>query len=304
VTLIAWLAPPAAAAAGVGAAADSAAGRAATSSAICRSSSHGALAARLSRAIQAARHGRVSTVAVAVDDPGLGLVCRLNSSWHFDSASVVKVTILGALLRKAQDQRRFLTRTEAALAWAMITRSDNGAASALWDELGHRYLQHFLNLAGMTHTFLGPDGLWGLTQITASDEALLLRLLLAENRVLDTSSRGYALSLMAHVVAVQRWGVPAGAPASLTAHVKNGWLPLATHGWRIHSIGGFTGHGGGYSIVVLTQDNPTMAYGIDTIEAIAEVINRDLNPRATARVPASGVSPSWETPDEHIPAQS
>jgi len=36
------------------------------------------------------------------------------------------------------------------------------------------------------------------------------------------------------------------------------------------------GHGGSYSIVVLTQDNPTMAYGITTIEKIAEAINRDL----------------------------
>ena len=116
--------------------------------------------------------------------------------------------------------------------------------------------------------------------------------------MLDTSARDYALSLMAHVIPAQRWGVPAGAPARLTVHVKNGWLPLATHGWRIHSIGGFTGRGGGYSIVVLTQDNPTMAYGIATIEAIAEVINRDLNPAAASRVPPSDPSPSWESSDE------
>jgi len=284
--------------------ADAAAGQAAASSPVCRSSSHGALAARLTRDIAAARRGRLSTVAVEVDDPGIGLVCQLESSRHFDSASVVKVTILGALLRKAQDQHRNLTRTERALAWVMITRSDNDAASQLWAEVGYRYLQHFLNLAGMTHTVLGPDGFWGLTQITASDETLLLRLLLAANPVLDTSARDYALSLMAHVIPGQRWGVPAGAPTSLTAHVKNGWLPLATHGWRIHSIGCFTGYGGGYSIVVLTQDNPTMAYGIATIEAIAEVINRDLNPRAASRVPLSGPSPSWGSPDESIPAQT
>jgi hypothetical protein len=54
--------------------------------------------------------------------------------------------------------------------------------------------------------------------------------------------------------------------------------------------------------VVLTQDNPTMTYGIDTIEAIAKVVNRDLNPSAKSRVPASPSSASWGTPDEIIPA--
>ena len=277
--------------------------QAAAPAAICRSSSHPALAARISGDIQAARRGRVSSVAVAVNAPAVGLTCSLNSSRHFDSASVVKVTILGAILRKALDQHRFLTDTETDRLRAMITRSDNAAASALWAELGHGYLQHFLKLAGMTHTILGPGGLWGLTQITAPDEILLLRLLLKPNAVLSPNSRSYALRLMAQVIASQRWGVPAGAPTSLTAHVKNGWLPRATHGWRIHSIGCFTGRGGGYSIVVLTQDNPSMPYGITTVEAIARVINRDLNPGAGARVPASRPFPSWGTPDEPIAAR-
>jgi hypothetical protein len=248
----------------------------AVSQADCTSSSHPALAARLTGDIQAARRDRVSLVALEVDDPGLGLVCRLDSSRHFDSASVVKATIAAALLRRAQDQRKDLTKTETGLARAMITRSDNDAASALWAELGRRYLQHFLDLAGMTHTVLGPGDAWGLTQITAADEMLLLRLLQDENPVLDASSRDYVLGLMAEVVPSQRWGVTDGSPAGLTAHVKNGWLPLVPGGWRIHSIGCFTGRDGGYRIVVLTQDNPTMAYGIATIEAIAKKINRDL----------------------------
>jgi hypothetical protein len=248
----------------------------AVSQADCTSSSHPALAARLTGDIQAARRDRVSLVALEVDDPGLGLVCRLDSSRHFDSASVVKVTIAAALLRRAQDQHKDLTKTEAGLARAMITRSDNGAASALWADLGRRYLQRFLDLAGMTHTALGPGDAWGLTQITAADEMLLLRLLQDENPVLDASSRDYVLDLMAEVVPSQRWGVTYGSPAGLTAHVKNGWLPLAPGGWRIHSIGCFTGRAGGYRTVVLTQDNPTMAYGIATIEAIAKKINRDL----------------------------
>ena len=131
----------------------------------------------------------------------------------------------------------------------------------------------------MKQTVLGPGGYWGLTQITAHDEMRLLHLLRTKNAVLDRRSRAYALRLMAQVIPSQRWGVPAGAPPRLGVHLKNGWLPLPAHGWRVHSIGCFTGRGG-YSIVVLTQDNPTMAYGIRTIEALAEAIHHDLNSRA------------------------
>jgi beta-lactamase class A len=83
--------------------ADPASAAVGTTSATCRSSSHPALAARLARDIDRALRDRISAVAVGVDDPGQALECWLNSSEHFDSASVVKVTILGALLRKAED---------------------------------------------------------------------------------------------------------------------------------------------------------------------------------------------------------
>jgi beta-lactamase class A len=276
-------------------------GRPAAAAELCRSSSHAALAARISQGIEAARRGRVSFVAVEVDDPGAGVVCRLDSGSHFDSASVVKVIILGTLLRDAQAAHRSLTARERSLAWVMITQSDNGAATALWDEDGRSRLERFLAAAGMTDTTLDPGGAWGLTRITADDETRLLWLLLQPNRVLSTSSRDYALALMADVIPSQRWGVPAGAPRSLTVHVKNGWLPLAPYGWRINSIGAFTGHGQRYTIVVLTQDNPTMSYGVTTVERIAEAVNRDLNPGATARVPAAVLSPAQQTPDETLP---
>jgi len=268
----------------------------------CSSSRQPALAAKLAADIQAARSGRVSSVAVGVDDPGAGLVCWFNPSAPFDSASVVKVTILAALLRTATAQHRYLTQREASLATAMITRSDNNATSALWAELGPGALRNFLSLARMTQTSLGQGGYWGLTQITAHDEILLLRLLASPNPVLGNTSRSYALGLMARVVPAQRWGVPAGAPVSLTTHVKNGWLPRSTHGWRIHSIGCFTGPGRTYSIVVLTQDNPTMAYGVSSVEAIARVIHRDLNPGATSAPPAAPARAA-DTPDEDIPPQ-
>ena len=241
-------------------------------------------------------------MALTVNDREKGVVCALRQGTHFDSASVVKVTILGTLLRTAMEQHRFLTGTEVNLATAMITRSDNSAASTLWARLGLRRLQHFLNLAKMSQTRLGAGGFWGLTQITAHDEMLLLRLLTSNNTVLNASSRSYARYLMSRVIPSQRWGVPAGTPAGVTVHVKNGWVPIAPHGWRINSIGSFSGRGRYYMMAVLTQDNPTMAYGVRTIENIAVVIHRDLNAGAAAVILPSTIPPSAQTPDEWLPA--
>jgi hypothetical protein len=268
----------------------------------CLSPAHPKLAARIAKGIHAALSGRSSSVALRVYDKSEDLNCWLNATTHFDSASVVKVTILGTLLREAETQHRQLTSSEVRLARLMITQSDNSAASALWAHVGRGRLRYFLSRAGMKQTQLGPGGYWGLTQITAHDELLLMNLLMYPNTVLDAASRAFALNLMAQVIPSQRWGVPAGAPTDLTVHVKNGWLPLATHGWRIHSIGCFTGHQKGYSIVVLTEDNPTMAYGITTIERAAQVIHRQLNPAATAFRPPSTPAPSWGRPDEQIPS--
>ena len=82
---------------------------------------------------------------------------------------------------------------------------------------------------------------------------------------------------MAHVIPSQRWGVPAGAPAGFTVHVKNGWVQSPPNGWLINSIGGFTHSGQDYAFVVLTQNNATMNYGVTTIENIAVKVNHDLN---------------------------
>jgi hypothetical protein len=276
----------------------------ASAPAICASARHPALAARVSKHILAAMSGRSSVVGLTVDDRVTGLTCKFHPHWHFDSASVVKVTILSALLRKLQQEHRGLTAQQRGLATQMITVSDNDAASALWAETGRPSLQHFLNLAGMKETELGPGGYWGLTLITAHDELTLLKLLTSTNTVLTRASRDYVLGLMARVVSYERWGVPAGAPADVTVHVKNGWLPLPTLGWRINSIGSFSGHGANYMIVVLTDNNPTMAYGVDTVQDIAKVINRALNPRAASVIPAAKPNASWGTPDERVPAGS
>jgi len=270
---------------------------------ICRSwENHGKIAARMSRDIRAVLRRRESIVAIRVQDPHLGIGCWFRERRHFDSASAVKATILGALLRKAQAGHRSLAARERRLAWRMITESDNGAATALWNDVGLYRMNRFLRLAGMHQTVLNRDGYWGLTRITAHDELILLRHLLQPNPVLTKASRRYELWLMAHVTPAQRWGVPAGAPDDFTVHVKNGWAPLPpVPGWFVNSVGCFTHGDRNYSVVVLTQGNPTMQYGVGTVEDVAEVINGGLNPGARHVVPRSNPFPSWGRPDEPYP---
>ena len=259
-----------------------------------------ALATKMAHDIEGRLRGRVSTVGLAARDSRTGITCQYHASRHFIAASAVKVIILAALLRRHQQEHLALTTAQRNLAWLMITQSDNDAATALWNEDGPYYRQHFLDLAEMKQTVLNPA--WGLTLLTAHDEILLLNVLTEPNKILDKSFRIYARYLMAHVTAAQRWGVPAGAPRSVLVHVKNGWLPYPPAGpWEINSVGAFTSANRVYLIAILTYDNPSMGYGIDTIEDAAEVIHRDLNPGKHDVIPPSKPLPSWGTPDEMIP---
>ncbi|WP_460065944.1 serine hydrolase [Streptomyces sp. YKOK-I1] len=244
--------------------------------AVSCTSSKAALATKLKRDITAALANRKGTVAVGLYDRSTKTTCTLRASTAYDSASVVKVTVLATLLWDAQKTDRALTSTEKSLATKMITQSDNTSTSTLWRQLGLTKIKGFLAAAGMTQTKPGANGYWGLTQITVTDEQKLLKLITASNTVLTTASRSYISTLMGKVISSQRWGTPYGRPSNVTWHVKNGWLSRATHGWRVHSVGTFKGGGHDYMITVLTQDNSTMNYGITTIQGVAKVIHKDL----------------------------
>jgi hypothetical protein len=278
---------------------------AATSSGICTApTAHAALAAKLSNDIAAAISGRSGHIAIRVEDVKTGVECRYDEGHQSHSASVVKATILAALLYWRQNTHTSLTATEKSEATLMIEQSDNAAATYLWNDVGHIRLNQFVAAATMTETILDSGGYWGLSLITARDELQLMRLLTEHNSVLTDSSRAYELYLMNHVVSWERWGVPTGAPSGLTVYVKNGWLndPVL---WVINTIGAVEGHGRDYKMAILTYNNPGEQYGIDTVDAIARAANRDLN----AGLPAAGTPLAPATlprsqqgqPDEVLP---
>jgi beta-lactamase class A len=243
-------------------------------SGICSWPAHTQVAAELSSEITSALSDRDSTVDFTADDPGQGLTCTLRGSDDSHSASIVKVIILAALMYENQPGTS-LSSQQKSLAWQMITASSDSAATDLWNDVGMEDLQEFLSAAGMDHTYLGQDGYWGLTEVNPDDELRLLQLLITPNSVLDTASRDYILYLMRNVISYDYWGVSAGVPSSDTVYLKNGWLPDPTL-WVINTIGDIATSGGDYSMAILSRDNPSMSYGVDTVESVATLINQAL----------------------------
>ncbi|MET9071745.1 serine hydrolase [Streptomyces sp. NPDC004232] len=188
----------------------------------------------------------------------------------FDTASIVKVDILAALLLQAQDAGRRLTAAERAYAAKMIGNSDNASATELWHSIGRADGLDAANRRfGLTGTSGGDGELWGLTQTTAADQLTLLQQVFGGDGQLSAASRAYVQGLMASVEADQRWGVSA-ADDDNSCPLKNGWLARSTTGlWDVNSIGRVTVDGTGYLVAVLSKGTGTRAEGIALVEAAA-----------------------------------
>lgn len=208
-------------------------------------------------------------VSVAVLDPASGESASYGDG-AFDTASIVKVDILAALLLQAQDAGRQLTATEKSYATAMIENSDNASASELWRAIGKAEgLDAANERLGLTGTEGGDGMLWGLTQTTAVDQLRLLRQVFGDDSELSEASRAYLRGLMGQIAVGQQWGVSAAADGSGWA-LKNGWLPRTATGlWDINSIGRVTVDGRDCLVAALSDGNATQADGIALVEAAA-----------------------------------
>ncbi|PWG08492.1 hypothetical protein DF268_37310 [Streptomyces sp. V2] len=227
--------------------------------------------ALLKTAMQAVSVPGDAAVSVGVLDLGSGDSAVYGEA-AFDTASIVKVDILAALLLQAQDAGRSLTAQERSYAALMIENSDNDSATALWNTIGQAEgLDAANDRFGMTGTEGGEGALWGLTQTTAADQLALLQQVFGDSSELNDASRAYVGGLMAQVEADQRWGVSAAAQGAEWA-LKNGWLPRSTTGlWDVNSIGRVTAGGGAYLVAVLSDGNASMAAGVSLVEEAARV---------------------------------
>ncbi|NUK26168.1 serine hydrolase [Streptomyces lunaelactis] len=173
----------------------------------------------------------------------------------YAAASIVKVSILAALL----DEGRPLSARERELADAMIVRSDNDAATALWETIGGAAgLDAMHERLGLTQT--RAESAWGLTRTTARDQLTLMRAVFG-------GPYPYLRCLMRQAADGQNWGVSA---AGGEWALKNGWMPMSDTGlWVVHSVG----RAGSRLIAVLSDGHPTKEAGIARVEeAVREAV--------------------------------
>ncbi|MHB1956124.1 MAG: serine hydrolase [Sulfobacillus sp.] len=221
---------------------------------------------------------RQSIVSIDLYNSATHTTYVLNPGLRFDTASIIKVTIMATLLWDSQRDHMPLSEAAQQLMIPMIEDSSNQAATSLWFMAGGSHgIQAFLDAAGMGQTIPGRNGYWGLTTTSAADQIRLLRLLCYPNAILTSASQAYAANLMTHIVGFEDWGVSGGLPGNVTAALKNGWLPIGSEGWEINSIGHITGAGQNYIVCILSRNNPTEAYGIATIESLSQIIWQSLS---------------------------
>jgi hypothetical protein len=212
---------------------------------------------------------RSDNVTAAVSDIRTGVTYTYRPGVVENTASTVKVDILATLLHETQADGS-LTPTEQALSVPMIEDSLDTAADALWVQLGPAAIGAFESAAGTTSTVPAVNGVWGTTTTTAEDRLAMLRTVVFQNGLLTNASRAYILDLMEHVTPSQDWGATGGVPPGVTVALKNGFSQII--GWQINTTGWVNGDGHDYLIAVLTDGNPSEAYGIQTANAISSIV--------------------------------
>jgi hypothetical protein len=186
---------------------------------------------------------------------------------RYVTASVVKAMLLVARLR--QIGNRLPGGSDRGVLEPMITVSDNGAASAVYGQVGDAGLLALAGRARMRDLTVG--GHWGAVHFSAADQARFFRVL---DKLVPPRARGYARRLLSSIVSYQRWGFS-------TFSRRRGWHTFFKGGWRQTSLGSlvheaalFERRGRRFSLAVLTDGNPSHDYGTETLRGVARRIFR------------------------------
>jgi hypothetical protein len=209
---------------------------------------------------------RIGQTSFAVMDSE-GRLSGRNIHERFLTASVVKAMLLVAYLRLKQARgQHIITSSDRSILAPMIEISDNNAATRCQDIVGNSRLYA---LAHATHmTDFSIVGSFKNAMTSAADQA---RYFFEMDSFIPHEFVGYANYLLSHIVSYESWGIPAVArPRGYRVYFKGGWFPpfLENQAARLY------GHGKRFAIAVLTDNDPSFAYGIDTIQGVAATLLR------------------------------
>ncbi|QBI53125.1 serine hydrolase [Streptomonospora litoralis] len=230
--------------------------------------------ARLTRRLDEHLADRPGRLALSVQELRTGAAFGYAADTGFSTASVVKLDLLVHMLLRAEEENRFLTDHETAIAEEMIRYSDNDAADTAYRHNG--FTAGFTAAGrrlGMLATRPNPRGVWGATKTTTEDRLRLLRTVFTPASPLSERSRQYVRSLMATVAPEQSWGISAAAEPAGSAQLKNGWSPAKSDGglWIVNSTGRIVRGEREYLVAVLSDRNADYGTGVDGVESAAKL---------------------------------
>ena len=181
------------------------------------------------------------------------------------TASVVKAMLLTAYLRKLGN--RMPSSSDRAVLHPMITASSNEAAGTIYHRVGDAALYALAKRAGMTHFSIA--GFWANARFSAEDQARFMNRI---DLLIPKASRGYARTLLSSIVSRQRWGFSRYSLArGFKTFFKGGWRGTGA-GQLVHEVALFERGPLRISMAVLTDGNPSQAYGQETLRGVAQRI--------------------------------
>jgi beta-lactamase class A len=210
---------------------------------------------------------RGGQVSLAVVDTG-GRLRGRDAGRRYVSASVVKAMLLVAELQRLEQERLRVDPATDDLLRAMVTRSDNAAADAIYLRVGDARVFALARSAGMRRFTVA--GYWANARVTAAD---LARFFSRLRKLLPRRQRRIGLGLLASVVSEQRWGLPRAAPARWKVYFKGGWRST-DRGELVHQVAWLNDGKHDLAIAVLTDGQRSRLYGIQTVRGIANRLLR------------------------------
>ena len=112
---------------------------------------------------------------------------------------------------------------------------------------------------------------WGASAVSAADMATMFDHL---DRVFPERYEKFGLGLLGSIVPEQSWGIPAVASGrGWSVRFKGGWRP-DPDGQIVNQAAELRRAGAVQAIAVLTDQGPSMEYGIETVEGVADRLLR------------------------------